>query len=275
MNKEEFHQWLRALIYSFLVFAFFSIYLYIRREIFNLYILNKVFGSTAAVVAGFTLIIGPLHRYFSSFAHFMGIRKELGFIAFGLAIAHVIATLMLQDRFKFPEFYLKVNYPLYFGIIAVLIWAYMAFISRVSKIKEMGSAVWISSLSLCGKIAFLAIFLHLTVMKYPGWITWFKGQTKQTPELANPSYPPASLVVFAIMLIIILFRIINDFVYRKAEKAIPIKTPPQNPQNSTPSPDKTPQNPILNWPESTLNNIISLKWTKRILKNASRKPVNY
>lgn len=227
MHKEELHQWLRALAYSLLVFALFSIYLYLRRGYYNLYIINKAFGSTSAIVAGFTLIIGPLHRYFSSFAHFMGIRKELGFIAFGLAIAHVIATLMLQDRFKFPEFYLKVNYPLYFGIISVLIWAYMAYISKSSKIKQMGSAVWIKSLSLSGKIAFLAIFLHLTVMKYPGWITWLKGQTKQTPELANPAYPPASLFVFFIMLSIIIFRIANDLFHLKDNNKNPTRSDPQ------------------------------------------------
>lgn len=241
MHKEELYQWLRALCYSLIIFALFSIYLYLRRGYYNLYIINKAFGSTSAIVAGFTLIIGPLHRRFSSFAHFMGIRKELGLMALALAIAHVIASLMLQDHFKIPDFYIRIKYPLIFGIVAILVWIYMTYISRSSKIKAIGSDVWIKRLSFSGKIAFLAIFLHLALMKYQGWVTWFKGQTKQTPELANPSYPPASLFVFAIMLAIIIFRIVNDLAHRKSGAEQPKNTLPQNPQSSTPSPDKTPQ----------------------------------
>lgn len=220
MSKEEIFQWLKALFYSLLIFAFFSIYLYLRREIFNLYILNKAFGSTAAVMAGFTLIIGPLSKRFSYFIHFMGIRRELGLTAFGLAIVHVIASLMLQDHFKIPDFYIRIKYPLIFGTIAILIWLYMTYISRSSKIKEMGSDVWKKRLSLSGKIAFLAILLHLVIMKYQGWLTWFQGQTKQTPELANPFYPPASLFVFFIMLSIIIFRTINDLIKLKNNSKI-------------------------------------------------------
>lgn len=34
------------------------------------------------------------------------------------------------------------------------------------------------------------------------------GEVKQTPELANPSYPPASLFVFAFMVVVIAYRLI-------------------------------------------------------------------
>ena len=218
MNKEETSQWLKALGYTLIIFVLFSVYLYLRRGYYNLYIINKVFGSTAVIVAAATLIIGPLHRKFASLARFMGIRRELGLIALGLAIAHVGASLMLQDHFKIPDFYIRIKYPLIFGITAVLVWLYMAFISRSSQIAKLGAGVWKKRLSLGGKLAFLAIFLHLTVMKYQGWFTWLRGQTKQTPELANPSYPPASLFVFFAMLSIIIFRIANDFVCRKGNE---------------------------------------------------------
>lgn len=218
MHKDEIVQWFKALFYCLLIAAFFSVYLYLRREIFNLYVLNKVFGSTAAVVGGFTLLVGPLFKRFPYFAHFMGIRRELGLIAFGLAITHVIASLILQNKFAFPSWYLKELTPIIFGISAILIWFYMAYISRSSKIKQLGADVWKKRLSLSGKIAYLAIFFHLVVMKYPGWITWLRGQTKQTPELANPAYPPASLFVFFIMLSIIVFRLVNDLIHQQSKE---------------------------------------------------------
>jgi DMSO/TMAO reductase YedYZ heme-binding membrane subunit len=218
MNKDELYQWLKALGYAAVIFAFFSIYLYLRREVFNLYVLNKVFGSTAAVLGGITLLVGPLFKRFAYFAHFMGIRRELGLTAFGLAIAHVTASLILQNKFSFPSWYLKELTPILFGIGAILIWFYMAYISRSSSIKQLGADVWKKRLSLAGKIAFLSIFLHLVILKYPGWTVWFKGQTKQSPELANPSYPPASLFVFAVMLAIIVFRLINDLIHKQPKE---------------------------------------------------------
>lgn len=239
MHKEEINQWFKALLYSLIVFAFFSAYLYLRREIFNLYVLNKVFALTAAVVAGATLLIGPLSKIYPHFNQFMGIRRELGILAFVFAAVHILISLILQNKFPFPSWYLNEIVPILFGLTAILIWAYMTYISRSSKIKQLGAENWSKILSLSGKIAFLAIFLHLVTMKYPGWINWFKGLTKQTPELANPHYPPASLYVFFIMLAVIVFRIVNDLIHRNANKEKVINNPPQNPQILPPSPDET------------------------------------
>lgn len=215
MPKVEVSLWLKALFYSILVFTFFSAYLFLRREIFNLYVLNKVFGSTAAVVAGATLLIGPLSKRYTNFNQFMGIRRQLGILAFLFATVHILISLILQNKFPFPSWYLKEIVPILFGLTAILIWAYMTFISRNSKIMQLGAENWSKILSLSGRIAFLAIFLHLLIMKNQGWLAWFRGQTKQTSELANPSYPPASLFVFFIMLSIIVFRAINDLTHRK------------------------------------------------------------
>jgi len=216
MKQQELTRWIQSIVYSLVIFVFFSIYLYLRRGFYNLYIINKVFGSTAAVLAGLTLLIGPLSKRFRYFSHLMTIRRQLGLVAFGLAIAHIFASLIQQNRFSFPAWYTNELFPVAAGFVATGIWVYMAYISRNTKIKEMGAQLWKKRLSIAGKVSFFAIFLHLVVMKYQGWIRWFQGQVKQTPELANPSYPPASLFVFAIMLGIIVYRIIADYVIRKS-----------------------------------------------------------
>lgn len=229
MHKEEVFQWFKALIITAIIFVAFSLYLTLRRGYYNLYIINKVFGSTAAIVAAFTLIIGPLHRKFPALTHLMGIRRELGLVAFGLAIAHIAASLILQNKFAFPSWYFKEIIPVLFGVGAIAIWSYMTYISRNSQIKKLTADIWAKHLSLSAKIAFLAIFFHLVVMKYQGWLTWFKGQTKQTAELANPSYPPASLFIFAIMLAVIIYRLINDIIHRNSGKENQPLVQPQNP----------------------------------------------
>ncbi len=206
MRKELIREWVETLLVTGVVFTAFSLYLFLRRGYYNLYIVNKVLGSTAVILAGLTLILGPLARTSDRFDRFVVLRKSLGLTALGLALAHSLAsTLFLSHRFPL-SWYQKEWLPISFGALALLIWLYLARISRVSAIKKLGSAVWRSRQSLGAKIAFIAIFLHLVLMKYPGWIRWWQGQVKPSFELANPGYPPASLFVFLIMLAILLYR---------------------------------------------------------------------
>lgn len=214
--NENLKRWLRACIIALIIFAVLSIYLYVRRGYYNPYIINKVFGSTAVALAAITLIVGPLRRL-PFVVRLMTIRRHLGILAFAAALIHVIISLSLTERFEWFSWYIREWIPVTFGIIVILIWGYMTYISRNKKVEELGAAVWKRNLSIAGKIGFLAIFLHVVIMKYEGWIRWFNGQTKQTPQLANPSYPPASLFIFAIMLIVIIYRIIHDVMHKRGD----------------------------------------------------------
>ena len=215
MNSEDKKRWLKSLVISFIVYALFSVYLFLRRGYYDLYIINKVLGSSAAALAGLTLIIGPLSKISLYFARFMTIRRHLGLIALAFAILHTIASLSQMNRFTWFSWYIKEWIPVTFGILAILMWAYMTYLSRNSKIQQMGVDLWKKHLSLFGQLAFLSIFLHLSIMKYPGWIRWFQGQVKQSPELANPSFPPASIFVGGFMLFIIGYRIITFFKHER------------------------------------------------------------
>ena len=206
MSDEDKKRWIKSILIALFVFALLSLYLFVRRGYYNIYIINKVFGSSAVVLAGIALLVGPLRQY-SFMTALMAIRRHLGLLAFGFATTHIITSLYQTDRFAWFSWYIREWIPVGFGITAISIWAYMTYISRDTKIKQLGTTVWKSRLSLMGKVGFMAVFLHLTVMKYEGWIRWFNGQVKQTPELANPSYPPASLFIFLFMVIVIIYRI--------------------------------------------------------------------
>lgn len=214
--SEETKRWAKTIGISLVVFIILSLYLIARRGYFNLYIANKVFGSSAVIIAGITLLIGPFSKSHPFLANMMTIRRHLGLSAMALASLHIIASLFQQSKFPFPKWYLEEWIPVVFGVITLSMWIYLTYISRNKKIKDMGVNIWKRNLSLVGRLAFLAIFLHLTVMKYPGWIRWFQGQTKQTSELLNPQYPPASLFVFVFMTIVIIYRTINSIFFKKA-----------------------------------------------------------
>jgi len=208
--SESTKRWLRALEISLFIFSLLSLYLFLRRGYYNIYIINKVFGSTAVVLAGITLLIGPL-RKIPFGVIFMAMRRQLGLIAFGFALIHIFFSLYQTERFGWFSWYFEEWLPVVFGILAITTWGYMAYISRNIKIQQMGADIWRKRLSFAGKLGFVALFLHLTIMKYPGWMKWIQGQVKQTPELANPTYPPASIFVFLLMLIVILCRVFIFF----------------------------------------------------------------
>lgn len=224
MSENDRKRWLKSSLIVLIVFILLSLYLFIRRGNYNLYIMNKVFGSTAVVIAGFTLLIGPLSRKINSFITFMTVRRHLGLTAFGLALAHTVTSFFFLS-YKFPiPWFMKELIPIGFGLLALLFWVYLAYISTNKKIQQMGPEVWKKHQSLVGKIAFLSIYLHLVVMKHQGWINWLNGKVKPSPELANPSYPPASIFVFLFMTGVIAYRIIL-FIIIKNKK---VETVPKN-----------------------------------------------
>lgn len=209
MNKVELSRWLKSLVFTFIVFLLFSIYLYLRRGYYNLYIINKVFGSTAVVLAGITLIARPISQKIKYFAQLMTIRRNLGILAFIMTLFHTFSSFVQQKRFPFPDWYIKEFIPVIAGILALTTWVYMTYISRNSMVKKLGAETWKKRLSTAGMIAFVLILIHLTAMKYNGWLNWINGKVIASPELKNPSYIPASILVFIFMLIIFGIRIIN------------------------------------------------------------------
>ncbi|MBI4065222.1 hypothetical protein HY409_02545 [Candidatus Gottesmanbacteria bacterium] len=206
MNKEVTARWIKSIGITGIVFLLFSLYLWLRRGYYNDYIINKVFGSTSAVVAGLTLIIGPLAHRYRLFSLFMPIRRELGLLALALALFHVYYSVFLLPN-KFPvSWFINEITPITFGGIAIAIWVYVASISSNKSITALGSDSWRWRQKIAGHTAFIAVYLHLVIMKYQGWISWWQGKVKVTPELANPSFPPASTFVFLIMTVILIYR---------------------------------------------------------------------
>lgn len=218
MGENELKRWLKSILISLLIFLAFAVYLYVRRGYFNLYIANKVFGSTAAALAGLTLLLRPLSKRFNNLSPLMTIRRHLGLVAFGFALIHIVASLSQQERFPLFSWYIGEWFPVLAGITAVSAWGYMAYISRNKKIQQMGAEVWKKRLSLAGWIGFYGIFLHLVVMKYAGWLKWLNGQVKKSVELTNPEFPPASLFVFFVMLIVIIYRVVNSILLNRQKE---------------------------------------------------------
>jgi DMSO/TMAO reductase YedYZ heme-binding membrane subunit len=197
MTQENTKRWLKSIVLSVSIFILLDLLFFRSTDPFYL---NKLLGTTAALLAGFTLLIGPLTRIQTFFNQFMTIRRHLGLCAFGAAILHAVTSFFLLPN-RFPLSWFGNEWiPIIVGLCAILTWVYIVFISRNSKIKEMGPDVWKKHQSVGARIAFLAIYLHVILLKNASWIAWFDGSVRRQP------YPPVSFFLFIFMTFVILYK---------------------------------------------------------------------
>ena len=202
--------WLSTLPVVIIIFVSLSVYLFLRRGYYNTYIVNKVLGSTAAILAALSLSAGVLTRWNPRVFSFLArIRRELGLSAWFFALLHMATSLLFLNS-RFPlSWYQEELAPFFAGIFAVAIWSILALLSRHDNKSSLSSSLWVFIQSTGARLAFLFVLVHLVVMKYQGWIKWFSGLTKQTSELLHPEYPPASLFVLLILLSVFVLRIVS------------------------------------------------------------------
>lgn len=135
--KYQIKQYGTALMVAMFLFVILSVYLFYRRGYYDLYIANKIFAGVSAILLGIVLLIGLLSRLFSFFDRDIQYRKELGIIAFFLALSHgVISLFFLPSKFPLSGFLKTPNWPFVFGLTAIIILIAVFFISNNRAIQD-------------------------------------------------------------------------------------------------------------------------------------------
>lgn len=183
-----------AIVVAGAVFTALSFYLLNRRGYYNLYIINKVFAGTGAVTLGLVLLIGPLSRLFTLYDRCVEYRKALGIVSFFVICAHVLSSyFFLEEKFPRGDFYTKGFYPFLFGLLATIVLAMIFAISNRRALEIFGGKKWWHFQNWGVRIIFLLVALHVFVMKYSGWVSWYQKGGSQ--ELAHREWPGAGLLV--------------------------------------------------------------------------------
>ena len=226
MAQEQIKRWMMAIAISGAVFAVFSLYLFLRRGYYDLYIINKAFSSASFVVIGIVLLIGPFCRLYQRFDHWILYRKELGLVGFAAALAHtVISLFFLPDKFAFASFFTYTSFnrglvPFLFGAGSIILFSILTVISLEAIKCRIENDAWWRWQYWGVRIAFVLLFLHLVVMKYPGWISWYvQGGGK---ELARPFMPPGSIAAGSFGLFVLLVRLAELVDGKVAKITIPL-----------------------------------------------------
>ncbi len=192
--KYQFQQYGSAVALMASLFIIESVYLFGRRGYYDLYIANKVFAGVAAVMLGIVLLIGPLTRWFSKFDKYLQYRKEIGIVAFFLILAHGVSSFFfLRGHFPLSRYITTGLWPFTFGFLAVVVVTIIFSISNLRAMKALGGKMWWFFQSWGVRTVFILTALHVGIMKFPGWISWY--QKGGSSDLVHPEWPGAGLIV--------------------------------------------------------------------------------
>lgn len=216
--KYQFQQYGTAFAVAATLFVILSAYLFFRRGYYDLYIANKVFANVSAILLGIVLLIGPLSRLFSFPDRYVQYRKELGIVAFFLAIMHgIVSRFFLESKFPLSGFLGTPNWPFIFGLAATIVLIAIFFISNDRIMTAIGREKWWQLQYWGVRIAFVFVFLHVFILKWEGWVKWYKVGGGN--ELAHPEWPGAGLLIGWFMAFVVFIRL-AEFVSRKFGRVV-------------------------------------------------------
>ncbi|MBI3963852.1 MAG: ferric reductase-like transmembrane domain-containing protein [Candidatus Kerfeldbacteria bacterium] len=204
--KFQFQQYGVAVALATLLFAVLSVYLIFRRGYYDFYIANKVFAGVAAVCIGVILLIGPLSRFSRALGRYIQYRKELGIVAFLLALIHgVVSLFFLPSKFPLSGFFGTLRWPFLFGLSATIVLVAAFVISNDRAMAAIGGKRWWWLQNWGVRFAFLLTLLHVFVMKWNGWVQWYTVGGGR--DLIHPEWPGAGLLVGWFMAFVVLVRL--------------------------------------------------------------------
>jgi DMSO/TMAO reductase YedYZ heme-binding membrane subunit len=208
--------WVNSAMWGLVMFVAGSLYLYARRGEFDLYIANKALAGASLTVIGLSLALSGL-CYFWDFVDTKIIyRKYLGITGFVMALAHgTISLWLLPDHFVWPEYFLNYRVTFFAGLTALVILVGMTVISNRYAAHELGGLWWRRLLRWGGYSALLLVMVHFGLMKYQGWIRWFKTR--------EPWLPPLSLWTMVLAVGAVALRMALWWVEKKKKERVKIE----------------------------------------------------
>lgn len=216
MHKpSSFRDYLIATLIATTLFVFFGFYLFIRHGFLwstptttdALFLPNKALASVAMTLLAFTFLIGPIVRYFDRYDTWLSYRKEIGILAGFLAIVHGLISYCLLP-IKFPQAWIDFTATEFLaGLVGAITLAVLFILSWKSIILLVTGGPWWFLQRFGLRLAIIATLIHVYVMKWSSWTTWFtQGNTKPTAELIRPELPALELLVTLFITWVVVIR---------------------------------------------------------------------
>jgi hypothetical protein len=182
-------------------------------EHFPLFVLNKAFASTAAVLIGLSFVTDVLSRWkrvwkIPSYP----IRKYFGLAGFASACVHAIMSVIVMKPAYFHEFHEENGTlnahgeaALLFGILAFLLFGMSAVLSIPSVYSSLSPAQQRATGNI-GYWGFMILMLHVFTIGIRQWLD---------PSIWPGGLVPLSLLVFSVLFGILLTRGVSEIIFSK------------------------------------------------------------
>ena len=190
--------WKNIILFSLTTIPFFSIYYVgtVYEPVSIVEMMLKGFTNTGYLLIGFSLILGPLGKFWNYFDKFLTYRKQLGIIGFMYVLLHgVVGTIIYI--LPNPDIIVNSYWVVALGIISLYLLFVCYAISEIIIIKVLGPKRWRRLIRYTSYIAFILATIHIYLAKFPVW---------QAHVNSDIIFPPLSLILFSFGLFVLGFR---------------------------------------------------------------------
>ncbi len=213
MNKEQTRQYIVSIIFSLIIFILFSYYNSLQLQGLSPRVYNRALADTSIILLGIALSLGMLSRLYQIWDKYLTYRKELGILAFFAGASHVYLSMFPLARSGPWGFYNYKPLSAYPGLAGLIIMFFLFIISAKLIEQSLGTKTWWRLQYIGGRLAGLAILIHLIVLRGPAWPKIIQSST---------STPPSSLIVGFFAIFILVSRLLERLNKKLAKWLIPV-----------------------------------------------------
>jgi DMSO/TMAO reductase YedYZ heme-binding membrane subunit len=196
--------WARAAGTAVAAVVFGCLYFFVRQYFkdgvwrFDLALLNKSLGTAALFLVALSMFLTGVAYFSRRSSRPLVYRKHFGLAGFWLGLAHGAVTHFLLPAMGFdPERKTPALLSDAPGLIALVLFGAMAFLSNAGAKGRLGGETWRKALRYGGYAALLLAVGHTALLKWASWTKYFRTSDSVLPSL---SLPVAAFAAAAVLL---------------------------------------------------------------------------
>lgn len=190
--------WKNIFFFSLTTIPFFSVYYVgtVYESVPLVEIILKGFTNTGYFLIGFSLLLGPVAKFYNYFDKFLTYRKQLGILGFIYVLIHgVVGTLIYVV--PNPSILWDNYWAVALGITSLYLLFICYAISEIIVIRTLGPKKWRRLIRYISYTAFTIATIHIYLAKLPVWQNYLNSDI---------ILPPLSLVLFSFGIFVLGYR---------------------------------------------------------------------
>lgn len=208
--KTMIRMWLKTMVFALMCAVVWGIYIGLERG-FNVYLINRLFATMAVFLIMCSLSLASLVYFTKKFTKLLGYRMYLGVGGFFFGLSHALLSLFfyIVVEAESPAYFFEQQWNVFgimipnqlaflFGVLSLIVFGFMAFISMKRFILKLGGLLWRELLRKFGFFALTTVLIHFFIKDFNKWID---------PDSWGRGLPPSNLLLFVLGLFVLLLRI--------------------------------------------------------------------